>query len=119
MSNYTGGQKAFLWGTFIVLGLVGFLPASYGIYTVSERAGGLIPALLYSLTMFSVGSAYWLYGYVISKAKIDGSELKVLQLIGKLILLEIFRILSLIGIMWATIVLSYLWKLAGVAPFHG
>jgi len=54
VSNYTSAQKTFLWGTGIVLGSLIFLPATYGVYAVCERGGGLVQSLIYSLYVIAV-----------------------------------------------------------------
>ena len=116
MSTLTKGQKYFLIGTAVVFGLLIFLPLTFGIYTVSERAGGLIPALAYGTGIF--GSSYFflmaLSNWVGEK---NGRKLSFFESLMEAVWLGFLQVVGILALVVSMIVLSYGWKLIGVAPF--
>lgn len=120
MSNYTSGQKVFLWGTLAVLGALIGLPATYGVYSVCERVGGLLPSLGYSLAVFTgfMGLQIFMHGMSSGwETEKDGRKLSFFDSLAGSLAHSALMLGILIGASWALIIVSYGWLLAGVAPF--
>ena len=117
MSQYSSSQKLFLWTFGGMVGLLILLPATYGVYSVCERSGGLIPSLLYWLTIFGTsGTLLFLFSGGSWPNEINGRKPQLLEGTLHFLKTALLQFAAIITLGWSLIILGYGWKLLGVAP---
>ena len=105
MSRYSNYQKQILYVTGSILLALILLPATYAIYTVSERAGGLVRSVLACCAFVTMMALFKVGDF-------SGDKKFLEQLKGNLLTILIYFLIPT-----AAVILSYAWKIAGVPPF--